>query len=595
MSRAGAAVSAKALKLKSMTKHPTQHRVAGQRLLRCLGQTIVLAACAAAAYGHAETGAPGRDSGSLPDDQPDILVLMAEDLSPRIGAFGDGLARTPHIDRLAASGVRFPNTFTAAGVCAPSRAAFITGRHQISIGAQHMRTSTSPVATYLAVPPAELKAFPEYLRAAGYHTFTDRKLDYQFSGIAAGTGPESIWDSEGAADPFAALPSDRPFFGLINFFITHESATFLPEDVAAGPGRGAAERARAARAQLPARTAPADVVLPPYYPDEPGVREHLADHYDNVQVMDRQVGQILARLEALGRLDRTIVLWTTDHGDPLPRAKRELYDSGLQVPLIVRWPAGRMPAAYNAGDVDDRLVSFVDLAPTILALAGVQPAAALHGHDLFAANAEPRRYVYASRDRIDGQDDRVRAVRDERYKYLRFYRPGTPGAVHLAYRDQGRIMQALWRHHEAGTLNLVQALWFEPRPLEALYDLAADPHELVNLAEDRAHLATLTRLRSALGAWRLRVQDLSEVSELQMAEGFWPGGVQPITAPPTLERLESGQVRISAEPGASIEYRFGDAPWRLYRGPVAGAGDLEARAVRYGYALSRVSSLSVPP
>ncbi|MEM8768457.1 MAG: sulfatase-like hydrolase/transferase [Pseudomonadota bacterium] len=584
-----------------MTRLQTRHPTHGRAFPHGLRLAVLLLASVSATSALAESStelspaSPLSPIASLATEQPDILVLMAEDLSPRIGAFGDALARKPNIDALASSGVRFPNTFTAAGVCAPSRAAFITGRHQISFGAQHMRTSSSPVATYLTVPPVELKAFPEYLRAAGYYTFTDRKLDYQFSGVWAGSGPESIWDSEGAADPFADLPDDQPFFGLINFLITHESAAFLPEDVPAGPGRGAAERARTARAALSERTAPEEVVLPPYYPDEPAVRAHIADHYDNVQLMDQQVGQILARLDALGRLDRTLILWTTDHGDPLPRAKRELYDSGLKVPLLIRWPEGRLPEGFEAGASDERLVSFVDLAPTLLAFAGITPADAFHGRNLFAADAAPRRYVYASRDRIDAQDDRVRAVRDERYKYLRYYRPGTPGAVHLAYRDQGRIMRALWRHAEAGTLNPVQSLWFEPRPTEALYDLEADPHELVNLVDERAQLATLTRLRTALGAWRLRVQDLSEESEAELAERFWPGGEQPVTAPPTFKRLESGKVSISAEPGASIEYRFGGSPWRLYQEPVPAAGDLEARAVRYGYALSRVSSLSSSP
>lgn len=527
--------------------------------------------------------------------RPNILVLMAEDLSAHLGAFGDPIARTPNLDALAATGVRFPNTFATAGVCAPSRAAFITGVHQISLGAQHMRTSTSPVATYLAVPPPEVKAFPELLRRAGYHTFTDRKLDYQFSGIGAGTGPESIWDQEGQLDPLADLPDDRPFFGLINFFITHESASFTPEAVAGTPGEAMARRAAAARAKIPDRTDPDTVVVPPYYPDTKAVREHIAVVYDNVRLMDAEVGQILKRLRELGREDDTIVIWTTDHGDPLPRAKRELFDSGIRVPLIIRWPESLAPAGLKPGTLDERLISFVDLAPMILAMAGVPAPGFLQGADLFAVDATPRQYVYAARDRMDEQADRVRAVRDDRFKYLRYFDPGTPGAVHIAYRDQGRIMQALWRGHGAGTLNAEQSLWFEPRPEEALYDLAADPHELVNLAADPEHLTTLTRMRSAYAAWRIRVDDLGEVPEAELAERFWPGGVQPATPAPTFSHLEDGRLAVTAADQASVEIRRGAGRWQIYTGPFEpGDEPVTARAVRYGYALSAEVSFPEP-
>lgn len=521
-------------------------------------------------------------------ERPNILVLMAEDLSARVGAFGDPVARTPILDQLAADGVRFPNTFTTAGVCAPSRAAFITGVHQITLGAQHMRSSNFDAASYLAVPPAEVKAFPELLRRAGYFTFTTRKLDYQFSGVIPGSGPPTIWDTEAYPDILPDLPSDRPFFGLINFLITHESQSFLPESTTTEFGRASAERALAARTGLTWRTPHDAVVVPPYYPDTQEVRAHIADHYDNVQLMDAQVGQVLARLEALGRLDQTIVIWTTDHGDPFPRAKRELFDSGIRVPMIIRWPPARVPASVRPGAVDDQLVSFVDLAPIILAMAGERLPAYLHGRNLLDPGVPPRRYVYASRDRMDEQPDRVRAVRDARFKYLRYFRPGTPGAVHIAYRDQGRIMQALWSARAAGTLTSVQSAWFEPRPTEALYDLETDPHETVNLAGDPEHLAVLSRFRSAYGAWHLRVPDTSDRPEAEMAAAFWPDGRQPVTAPPTIQRDEQNRVTLTAGPGASIEYKLNDGRWRLYIEPIATAAQdvITARAVRYGYAVS---------
>jgi arylsulfatase A-like enzyme len=528
---------------------------------------------------------------------PNILVLMAEDLSARAGAFGDPVARTPHLDRLAAAGTRFPNTFTAAGVCAPSRAAFITGVHQISLGAMHMRTSTSPVARYMAVPPPEVKAFPELLRQAGYLTFTDRKLDYQFSGVYAGSGPETIWDHEEPAlrldqawpEFLANRPAGQPFFGHINFLVTHESATFLPEHTTSDGGRRVAAQIAAARAQLPARTDPAAVTVPPYYPDEPAVRETIADHYDNVQLMDAQVGGIMRSLAEHGELDNTIIVWTTDHGDALPRAKRELFDSGIKVPLIVRWPASLQPNHFQAGGSDERLLSFVDMAPTLLAFAGLSPQPFHQGRDRLSANAAQRTYVYASRDRMDEQRDRVRAVRDHRFKYLRYFHPDTPGAFHLDYRDQGRIMQSLWRHHEAGTLSPAAADWFEPRPDEALYDLNADPHELNNLAQDPEHLATLTRMRMAYAQWRLGIPDLADEEEADLAERFWPGGEQPQTPAPRFATQANGSLLVVGAEGASIEINSG-AGWRLYDGAAieanAAGALLRARAVRYGHSLS---------
>ncbi len=568
----------------------TQHGAisAASESLRGFRILLLLAASMVAAS-HAQNPGP-----------PNVLVLMAEDLSSRIGAFDDPLARTPNIDRLALEGVRFPNTFTTAGVCAPSRAAFITGMHAISIGAMHMRTSTSPVAPYLTVPPPRIKAFPELLRAAGYHTFTDRKLDYQFSGILAGSGPSTIWDAEGQGDHLARVPPDRPFFGLINFLITHESAAFLEASVGTDRGRQTARAAARARANLDRRTPPDRISVPPYYPDLPEVRAHIADHYDNIQLMDAQVGEIIAALAARGQLERTILIWTTDHGDPLPRAKRELYDSGIRVPLIVRWPEAYRPDHLAPGAVDERLISFVDLAPTILRLAGISPPTHLHGRDILDPDVPARRYVYAARDRIDEQPDRVRAVRDHRFKYLRFFRPGTPGAVHLDYRDQGRIMRALWEQQSRGMLNAAQAGWFLPRPEEALFDLSQDPHELHNLAQNPVHAQALTRMRSAYAAWRLRVADLGALSEATLAERFWPGGRQPLTSAPTIRPHPSGHIELHAEPGASIEYRLNEGPWQIYSGnPVTPTHTvLRARAVRYGYALSAEVSfpvMAMPP
>ncbi|MCE2390986.1 MAG: sulfatase [Proteobacteria bacterium] len=525
------------------------------------------------------------------EQRPNVLLLMAEDLSPRIGAFGDAVAHTPNLDRLAEQGVRYTRAFTTSGVCAPSRAALMLGAHQISFGAQHMRTSGRD---YLAVPPPGMKAFPELLRAGGYYTYTTSKLDYQFSGPlpTKGSGPFTIWDAAGLSGPDRDWRNRRdgqPFFGFVNFGVTHESGVFAPFGhwphstthfvmqlarlFTAGP-----------RPEDLPKTDPRKIVPEPYYPDTPTVRADIARHYDNIAAMDHQVGAVLAELEADGLADETIVIWTTDHGDGLPRAKRELYDSGIRVPMIVRWPERFRPPGAVPGSADDRLVSFVDLAPAILALAGLDAPESMQGVD-FAAGGPAREAVFASRDRIDEVEDRQRAARDRRFKYILSQRPEREGGHPLEFRDNLAMMREMRGLLREGKLDAAQRRWFEPPGRERLFDLHADPHELRNVASDPAYRADLRRMRSLLAAWSERVPDWSGESEDAMRERLWPGAEQPLTSAPSFESGPEGLAIRSPTEGASIGYRIDDGDWRLYTAPVVvaeGAG-VSAKAVRYGW------------
>ena len=531
---------------------------------------------------------------SNPPTRPNILVLMAEDMSGRVGAFGDPVAVTPNIDSLAEQGTRYTETFTASGVCAPSRAALLTGMHPISIGAQHMRSSSYPEGEYRAVPPPEVKAFPELLRAAGYYTFTDGKLDYQFSGTLAGTGPETIWDVELNDEYWDGRESStQPFFGLVNFEETHESGVFtqLFEGCPHSMIHFVMQGVRTLVLGIPSgggTVQPEQVTLPPYFPDTPTVRSDLARHYKNIELMDGRVGRILDRLEADGLADSTIVVWTTDHGDGLPRSKRDLYDSGIQVPMVIRWPEAFRPEGVEPGSVDSRLISFVDLAPTLLELAGVEPPGYSQGRSFASTDGEIRDYVFASKDRIDEFEDRERAVRDHRYKYIRSWTPSLPNGHPSAFRDNMEMMRELWALKEAGQLNPTQEIWFQPTGEERLYDTKTDPFEIRNLAADPAHQATLMRMRGAYAAWRERVPDWSDEPESEMAEAMWPGGRQPVTEEPRFFQND-GRVEIaSATKGASIHYRFDDGPWKIYTEPVrvSKGARLKAQAVRYGYETS---------
>lgn len=533
-------------------------------------------------------------------ERPNILLIVAEDMNDRVGAFGDEVARTPSIDALAGQGIRFPNVFTVSGVCAPSRSALITGVHAISMGTHQMRTSQgvpgSAVKSYEAVPPAQVKAFPELLRAAGYATANFAKKDYQFG------EPFTIWDVDVGSftsplEPalWRRLPKDKPFFVMINLMSTHESRLGPPGERFEGPWAAMMEALSKERAKTVARvTDPAAVTVPPYLPNTASVRASIAQHYDNIHFMDGQVRQILDALDKDGLADDTIVIWTADNGDGFPRAKRAAYDSGIKVPMIVRFPDGR-----GSGSVRDQLVSFIDLAPTILWLAGAQVPQFIQGQDFLRGPA--RQYVLAGRDRMDDVLDRVRALRDSRYQYIRNFQPDVPYFRPLRFRDMFPAMKALWSGFHANDLTAVQGFYFTaPRPAEELYDTQADPDEIDNLAGDHEHREILVRMRTELDRRLAEVGDRGSELEIEMLKTMWPLLKQPVTAAPaaTVDIDAQGAQHValsSTTPGASIGYRLVDDnssnPWQLYkRTLILPAGTrLEAKAIRYGYVESTVT------
>ena len=529
--------------------------------------------------------------------RPNIVLIVFEDMSPRVGAFGDATAHTPNLDNFAANAIRYPNTFTTAGVCAPSRAALITGVYQQRLGAQHMRTrgssgfpSGGPVE-YDAVPPAHIKAFPELLRAAGYYTVNDGKTDYQFG------RPFTIWDESHPDADYRNRRPGQPFFAFINLLKTHE-AYIWPEqtDSTDALEQRAAARNRRDLADKINHVQPDDVNVPPYLPDTPVVRADLARHYNNIAFQEREVGRFMERLRKDDLLDSTVVMITGDHGDGFPRMKRTAYDSGTRVPLLVRLPGGR-------GRTDHSIVSFVDLSATILSLAGVEVPAHVDGIPFLGPVTQERDYAFSAVDRNDDLYDKLRSVRNERFRYIRNEMPDHALLRHLGFRDHLPTMKEIWRLHADGELNELQRSYVEaPRPVEELYDSHSDPHEVRNIAGDPEYLATLERLRAVLAEWQDHLGPYNDMSEAEMIARMWPGLQQPQTATPGLRIQDQGSQRMfhltCDTPGASIGYRFAnDAPdaWRLYTGPFAEPAGrehtrLSAKAIRYGYAESRVMS-----
>jgi N-sulfoglucosamine sulfohydrolase len=521
--------------------------------------------------------------------RPNILWISNEDMSPHLGAYGDALARTPVLDRFARESTRFTRAFTTAPVCAPSRAAIITGMYQTAIGAQHMRTTEDRVpelpGPYLAVPPFYVKAFPEYLRAAGYYTTNRAKTDYQFG------APFTIWDDLGPTAHWRNRRGpNQPFFSVFNLEITHESRIF---------------QTSAARQGKPLVTDLGRIDIPPYYPDTPAVREELGRMYDNIADMDGQVGEILKQLEDDGLAGNTIVFYWSDHGDGVPRAKRSLYDSGLHVPLMVRCPR-KLAAVCGTASVSNELVSFIDLAPTVLALAGAEIPTHLQGRVLVGPKAGPApEFVFAARDRMDQEYDMMRSARDARFLYIRNFVPELPYAGHIIYRNQSAIMQEWFRLQAEGKLSGSAALWMRTsRPAEELFDTNTDRHQIRSLAEEPAHRATLERMRRAVTDWMTRIGDQGLINEAEMIQRMWPRGVQPETAQPYVvprrssdapERHDTIAIQSPMEvviyvptQGASIGYATEDGPnakWRLYTGPIRVDRPmaLRAKAIRYGY------------
>ena len=519
--------------------------------------------------------------------RPNILWITCEDMSLHLGSYGSTQVKTPNLDLLASQGIRYTNAFATAGVCAPSRSAIITGMYQQSIGTQHMRTHLYPgnknayppgYVGYAAVVPPDVKCFPEYLRAAGYYCTNNVKEDYQFD------APPTVWD-ESSKDAHWRNRKNlhQPFFSIFNLTVTHESQVWV-------------------RSGEPLLVDPKNVAVPPYYPDVPEVRTDIARHLSNVMVMDQQAGQILQQLKDDGLEDNTIIFFYSDHGDGLPFVKREIYDRGTRVPLIIKFGKnwqGLNPFFDRQGVVDDQLISLVDLAPTMLSLTECEIPAHLQGQAFLGrAKAQPRKYIFAARDRMDSEYDRVRAIRDHRYLYLRNYMPEKPYYQDIGYRLQQPMMPVILRMKEEGKLNETQMLWFrENKPKEELYDCEKDPDQLTNLADDPQHTGKLAEMRREFDEWIGKVGDMSEMEEATMVKKWWNGKEgPPVTEKPKITKGKNGIAIASRTTGASIGYKFKrEDAWAVYTDPLKtnGRDSLYVIAQRIGYSESDVVSIAL--
>jgi arylsulfatase A-like enzyme len=423
---------------------------------------------------------PPKPAGSA---RPNILWITSEDNGPHLGAYGDTFATTPNLDRLAAKGRIYRHVWSNAPVCAPARTAIITGMYPQSAGAEHMRSTVDL--------PEGARMFPQYLREAGYYCTNNSKEDYNLE------KPGKVWDESSNSAHWRNRAPSQPFFAVFNFTVTHESQIRR-------------------RPHTPVHD-PEKVPVPPYHPDTPEVRLDWAQYYDKMNEMDAQAGEVLRQLKEDGLADDTIVFYYGDHGPGMPRNKRWPFNCGLSVPLIVHMPEKFRHLAdpgYQPGSESDRLVGFVDLAPTVLSLAGITPPETMHGSAFLGNFRRPDPdYIHGFRGRMDERYDMVRSVRDRRYVYVRNYMPHKIYGQYLDYMFQTPTTRVWKQLYDEGRLTPPQTFFWEEKPIEELYDLEKDPHEVRNLAHSPDHGPVLGRLRREQQRFALEIRDLGFLPE----------------------------------------------------------------------------------
>ncbi|AWW33065.1 sulfatase [Echinicola strongylocentroti] len=424
------------------------------------------------------TASASMAQGEKAAPRPNIVWIMLEDWSTDLGCYGTEGIQTPFTDTLASQGARYTNAFCTSPVCSTSRSAMITGFHQNYIGAQQHRTAEKDKE----VLPHGIKPLPLLLKEAGYYTalMKSAKTDANFKGDLGFMG-----------DDWKDRKKGQPFFAQITLTGTHREWKRDPLNPIATE----------------------EVVLPPYYADTPFARRDWANGLEQMQLCDREIGEILSRLEDEGLVENTLVILIGDNGRCHIRGKQFLYDPGIQVPLIMRWPG-----VVGTGQVSDDLVQSIDVTASILDVAGARPKTQLQGRSLFSDALSPRQYIYAARDRMGSTHDAMRTIRSKEYKLIHNLMPERAWLQYSGYKEDNYPMLAeMSVMYLEGKLNEDQAKFFAPtKPEFELYHISKDPYELQNLAYDKAYGAIKDQLLGELYAWRKSIQDQGVSQEFRM-------------------------------------------------------------------------------
>lgn len=434
--------------------------------------------------------------------QPNILWITIEDTSPHfVGSYGNASARTPVMDRLASEGVRFTSAFSTGTVCSPSRSTLITGVRTYALGTGNHR-SAFPV-------PDFIKGFPHYLQQEGYYVTNNSKTDYNVAG-AKDFISEAWHESSPRAGWWNRQPG-QPFFSVFNFMDAHQSRTmthsyeWYEKEVL---GQLAEEE----------RIAEDEFTMPPFYNDTPDMRKQVARVYNSLKLTDNKIGRLLERLSRDELMDSTIIFFFADHGEGIPRGKTNGINLGYRVPFVIWFPEMyRHLSPWGTQTVSDELISFEDLPPTLISLAGGEVPAHMKGRVLIGdARAQPPERLFLSSDRSDNGIDMVRSVTNGKYVYSRNYMPFMPEARYIRYMEIGEIKQVMRKDLANDQLNPQQKSLFMPRPAEFLFDVGQDPWELKNLAQDEDHEAQMESFRRTLEQNILDTRDVMFVSEYDL-------------------------------------------------------------------------------
>lgn len=440
-------------------------------------------------------------------DRPNVLWITSEDNSPYLACYGDAQAKTPNLDQLAAKGVRYRNAFSSAPVCSAARSTLITGMHASSAGVHNHRSSQ-------AIPDG-FKLYPELIREAGYYCTNNSKTDYNVS-VNGRRGTKACWDECSGRAHYKNRASGQPFFAVFNLGVSHEGQT-----------TDQAYNRRRAQGLFPAdRVVPPDQVkLPPYHADTPVIRENWSRYYDNMWLMDKQVGDILTELSKRGLAEDTIVFYYADHGGALPRGKRNIHDSGTRVPLIIRIPEKfKDLAPAKAGQWINAPVAFVDFPATLLSLLEIPIPQYYEGKAFMGSQAKRQDHVFLFRGRMDERYDTVRAVRTDRALYINNLTPHRPWGQYYFYPfNVMPSMSAWYKAFKAGQCNPIQARYWQDKPGEEFYLVDSDPYQIKNLAQERRYADTIDHLRQIL---RLRLVETRDAGLIPEGMYAWLPGEQ---------------------------------------------------------------------
>ena len=438
--------------------------------------------------------------------RPNFVFVVSEDNSIHyLSLYGNKLGITPNIEQLADNGLTFNHAFSCAPVCSVARTTLATAMHAPRLGFQYHRKSA------LATLPSGVKPWSQVLRENGYYTSNNSKTDYNFK-----VDRKDAWDMSSNKATWRKRPNKAmPFFHMQSFAESHESRLHFPIK----------------KMETPTKTSPDDVVLQPYFPDTPIMRYTKAQYYDQMRLIDNHVGRIIKQLKEDNLLEDTFVFYFGDHGGVMPRSKGYAYESGLHIPLVVRIPENfKHLIDHKRGTRTDGFVSFIDFGPTVLNLASIVPhkeldGQAFFGKDISATDLAKRDEVFGHADRFDEKFDMVRTYRKGKWKYIRNYQAYYADGLQNNYRYR-QLAYDNWRNlYRADRLNPVQRQFFERRPVEQLFNLENDPHEINNLAADSDQAKRLTEMRRLLKNKMKSINDLSFYPENRMVTAALNDGV----------------------------------------------------------------------